>query len=57
MAGDGAGDAHTTAALILRVTVAVAALDEVMSKRSAVQLPKRPNGFRTSFERAADGIE
>jgi hypothetical protein len=56
MAGDGAG-AHTTAALILRVTVAVAALDEVMSKRSAVQLPKRPNGFRTSFERAADGIE
>jgi hypothetical protein len=34
MAGDGAG-AHTTAALILHVTVAVAARNGVMSKRLA----------------------
>jgi hypothetical protein len=38
MAGDGAG-AHTTAALILQVTVAVAALDRVMSKRSGAARP------------------
>jgi hypothetical protein len=33
MAGDGAG-AHTTAALILHVTVAVAAVDRMMSERA-----------------------
>jgi hypothetical protein len=56
MAGDGAGT-HTTGARVHDVTVAVAALDRVMSKRSAVQLLKRLNGFRTSFESAADGVE